>query len=233
MLSLNILLHKYIKYMVMGLLLKLFFTGQIKIKEGTLSLSDIYLNVLPASVLATLNEYFLLKNELWKFYAMMWLNGFIVVKKIDELYNLKKSDEIYSFGMDFGEAIGLGLYKTHEYFPSRYTYFKIMPNPYHNYYFTKHHEPIDYFVAGVMGGGGCETHKSVCQCLELKCINQGYKYCEFLTATEEELKRRNLWKIAEKRYNLDKIYPIQKKIYHKFDKLGIKGSLELLLRSLK
>lgn len=213
----------------MSLLLKLFFTGQIKIREGTLSLSGIYLNILPASVVSTITEYFLKKKELWKLYAIMWLNGFITIKKIDKIYHLTKPDQIYSFGMDFGEAIGLGLYKTHEYFPGRYTHFKIKPNPYINYYISKP-QYIDYFIAGTMAGGGCNVHNSVCQTVELKCAYKGDEFCEFLTGTEEELKRRGLWETAVKRYNLKKLYPIQKKIFE--GNLTEKDSIKLLLKIL-
>jgi predicted hydrocarbon binding protein len=218
---------------VIGLLLKLFMTHQVKMEEGLISLKDINLNLLPSSVAATLTNFFTKRSELWKLYAIMWLNGFITIKHIEELYKMKRSDQIYSFGMDMGEAMGLGLYKTHDYFPGKYTHFIIKPNPYIPYYSRNlKREPIDYFIAGTMAGGGCVVHKQPCQTVEIKCMFKGDECCEFVTGTEKELKRRKLWKIAEKRYNLKDIYPVQKAIFKNYGKVKMIELIDGLIKKL-
>ena len=217
--------------MVMGLLLKLFMTGQIKTEGGTISLRDINLNILPASTMATITDYFFKKGEAWKLYAIMWLNGYMTIEKLKNEYHMNKADQIYSFGMDFGEAIGFGLYKTHDYHPGRYTHFKIKPNPFTEYYVFDN-KPLDYFIAGTMAGGGSVVHKSVCQTVETHCALQTKDFCEFLTGTEKELKSRNLWKTAVERYNLKRLYPAQKRVFSNYGKETITDSIKNYINSI-
>ena len=120
--------------------------------------------------------------------------------------------------MDLGEAMGIGLYKTHDYYPGRYTHFEIHNNPFLKYIDPKRKskEPVDYFISGAMAGGGCFVHKSICQNVETKCQAMGGDICDFLTGTEKELKNRGLWSIAVKRYDLKKILPIQMDIFKNY-----------------
>lgn len=217
--------------MVYGLLLKLLITHQIKMEKGTISLRDIKMTLLPAFVATLLTDYFYRRKELWKLYFLLWFSGFVTIDEVKKLYSMKKPDQVYSFGMNLGEAMGIGIYKTHDYYPGRYTHFIIPNNP-----FIEHFprdipkKPIDYFITGTMAGGGCIVHSQVCQCVEVKCKWAGNENCEFLTGTEKELKSRGLWEKAEKRYNLEKIYPLQKFIFDNFGKMKLSKLTEKVMK---
>ncbi|MEM3399705.1 MAG: hypothetical protein QXP42_02645 [Candidatus Micrarchaeia archaeon] len=149
----------------------------------------------------------------------------MLVKQIKEKFLLKKPEEIYSLGMDLGEAMGIGLYKTHEYSAGRYTHFIIENNPFLRYVDCKKiKEPIDYFISGCMGGGGCFVHNAICQNIETSCKAKGDAKCDFLTGTEEELKRRGLWDEVCRRYKLEYIYPLQKEFVNRYEE-GKEGEL--------
>jgi hypothetical protein len=77
--------------------------------------------------------------------------------------------------------------------------------------------PVDYFISGCMGGGGCFVHNALCQNIELKCKLEGAPACEFLTGTMRELESRGLWDEVQKRYNLEEILPYQKEFYNKYN----------------
>jgi len=208
-------------------------THQLKMEEGTISLRDIKMTLLPAFVVTLLTDYFYRKKELWKLYFILWFAGFVTIDEIKTIYNMKKPDQVYSFGMNLGEAMGIGIYKTHDYYPGRYTHFIIPNNPFLEYLPRDIEKmPIDYFIAGTMAGGGCLVHNSVCQCIELRCKWAGGGTCEFLTGTEKELKSRNLWRIAYKRYNLKKIYPLQKFVFENFGKIKLSSLTNKVMENL-
>ena len=204
--------------MVMGLLMKLIVSKRLRFDDGLISLGDMHMNLVPSIFLSELTKYYLDKNELEKLYILSWLAGFTTVRRVVKEFGFTNADEIYGVGMNFTEAMGIGLYKTHDYYPGRYTHFIIKNNPFlgHLKLPKKRKEPIDYFISGAMGGGGCFVHKTVCQNVEVKCMSMGHKICEFLTGTEKELKSRKLWKTAEKRYNLKKYLPFQKDVYKNY-----------------
>lgn len=205
--------------MVVGLLMKLLISKKLKFEEGLISLEGMTLNLLPSVFISELMKYYKKEKRLDKLYILSWLAGFAIVQKAVKEFGLKTPEEIYSLGMGFGEAMGLGLYKTHDYYPGRYTHFVINNNPFLKYlkFNKKSKEPLDYFTSGCMAGGGCLVHGVVCQNVEIKCMAMGSDVCEFLTGTEKELKSRGLWKIAYKRCNLKKFYPIQKEIFKNYN----------------
>jgi hypothetical protein len=203
--------------MVMGLLLKLMMTKQLKFEGGEISLKDIHMTLLPTSFVGELSKYFALTKKLPEFYMLSWMWNYVLCGQIAVDYKLDTPDKIYSFGMNLGEAMGIGIYKTHDYYPGRYTHFVIKNNPFLKYISKKDIEgPLDYFIAGTMAGGGCHVHGEVCQNVEVKCRGLGDSVCDFLTGKEKELKDRKLWDIAYKRYDLDRIYPMQKKFHKKW-----------------
>ncbi len=220
--------------MVVGLLMKLLVSKKLKFENGLISLDEFNLNLLPSVFVSELSEYYRKEKKLYKLYMFSWLWGFAIVQKAVKEFNLKTPEAVYSVGMDLGEAIGFGLYKTHDYYPGRYTHFVIKNNPFFDYIKLnrKTKEPIDYFIAGSMGGGGCLVHDSVCQNVELKCMAMGSKVCEFLTGTEKELKDRGLWKTAQKRYKLKKLYPIQKDIYENYNEKNSKEFVHKIIDKL-
>ncbi|MEW6294955.1 MAG: hypothetical protein AB1467_01510 [Candidatus Diapherotrites archaeon] len=204
--------------MVMGLLAKLLMTKQLRFEDGVISLKDINLTLLPSFFIAELTKYYKKENNMSKFYFISWYWGYVLVRTVKERFKLDTPDHVYSLGMDLGEAMGLGLYKTHDYFPGRYTHFVIKTNPILKYFKNEKIDvPIDYFVSGAMAGGGCLVHNSVCQNVETKCMHKGDAECDFLTGTEKELKDRGLWDTAVKRYDLDKYYPLQKEIFNNYN----------------
>ncbi|MEX2725600.1 MAG: hypothetical protein Q6367_017070 [Candidatus Freyarchaeota archaeon] len=182
-----------------------------------IELKNIHLTLIPAFFIGELTKYFLNEKKLSNLYLISWLWGFILVGQVKSRFALKTPAQIYSLGMELGEAMGIGLYKTHDYIPSRYTHFIISNNPYIPYITNlEKKEPLDYFIAGCMGGGGCHVHNQICQNIELKCMLKGDNVCEFLTGTEKELRDRGLWEEVFQRYNLEKIYPLQKKFYENY-----------------
>ncbi|MFH1445499.1 MAG: hypothetical protein ABIF08_03400 [Nanoarchaeota archaeon] len=217
--------------MVMGLLAKLLVTRQVKMEGGEILLKDRPMNLLPAFFVSELMQYFIEKDKLDELYFLSWYWGYVLVWQVKKMFNLKKPEDVYSLGMDLGQAMGIGLYKTHDYYPGRYTHFKIPNNPYLKYIKgRKYKSPIDFFISGSMGGGGCLVHSAVCQNIEIKCRAIGNSVCEFVTGTEKELKDRGLWKETVKRYNLKKYYPLQKEIFNIYND---KTEAQLLAKVMK
>ncbi len=206
--------------MVMGLLAKLLLTKQLQFKDGLISLKDLTMTLLPSVFIGELTEYFVNQKKIPKLYMLSWFWGFILVKKVKEDFKLKTPEDVYTLGMDLGEALGIGLYKTHDYYPGRYTHFVITNNPYLKYLSAKKYKghKVDHFISGCMAGGGCLVHNSVCQNIETKCKMAGDEVCDFLTGTEKELKTRKLWDEVYKLYNLKKLYPLQKEVFETHNK---------------
>ncbi len=215
--------------MALSFLAKLLLTGNLKFENGEIKLKGMNLIMLPSIHLYNLTKYFLEKNKLYVLYLISWLSGLFVTYNLIKIFRPKNPEQIYSLGMDFVEGIGIGIYKTHEYYPGRYTHFIIYNNPFAKW-FEPHQKPIDYFISGIMAGGGCFVHDSLCQNIELKCIAKGDNCCEFLTGTKEELERRKLWEIVEERYNLKEILPIQEVAYKNIDKSDEKELVNELLK---
>lgn len=221
--------------MVVGLLMKLLISKKLKFEEGLISLEGMKLNLLPSIFISELMKYYKKEKRLDKLYMLSWLWGFAIVQKTVKEFGLKTPEQIYSIGMGFGEAMGLGLYKTHDYYPGRYTHFVIKNNPFLEYFKLdkKSKEPVDYLISGCMAGGGCLVHSAVCQNVEIKCMAMGSDVCEFLTGTEKELKNRGLWKFVEKRYDLKKFYPLQKDIFKNYNEKNSKDFVEKVIKILK
>lgn len=219
--------------MALGLIAKLLMTGNLKFEGGKISLKDITMALLPSFFPAELTKYFDKEKKLPKFYLMSWFWGFVLVKQVQDRFKLEKPDQVYSLGMDLAEAMGIGLYKTHDYFPGKFTHFEI-ESPYVKYWdYPKKRGPMDIFISGLMAGGGCLVHKAICQNVEIRCMVEGFNKCEFLTATEKELRSRGLWKIAEKRCDLDQIYPIQKEIFENFSEKNLVGLLDRIMTEIE
>lgn len=220
--------------MVMGLLAKLLITHQLKMEKGVISVKDITMTLIPSFFVGELTKYFLKEKKLPRLYLLSWYWGYVLVRQVRDKFGLKTPDEIYRLGMDLGEAMGIGLYKTHDYYPGRYTHFVIPNNPYLKYLITeKGKGPVDHFISGCMGGGGCLVHDSVCQNIELKCKLAGQEHCEFLTGTEKELKKRGLWDAVVERYDLDQIYPLQKEIFKNYSEGREAELLDSVMSGLK
>lgn len=200
------------------LLLKLIATNKFNMKDGLIDIQDQYFNLLPAIFVSSLIEYFYNRNELHHLYLISWFWGYGMSQKVAKEFGLEKPEKIYSFGMDFIKNQGLGLYCTDDYYPGEFTHFKIETNPYLRHLdLTEFEEPIDYFIAGLMGGGGCIVHDAVTQSVELNCKAEGKEACEFITGTEKELKNRNVWKIAKDRYKLSSILEFQRSVHENFE----------------
>ncbi len=206
--------------MTLGLLAKLLVSKQLKFEKGLITLKDFSMTLIPSFFVGELTRYFYEDDKLFKLYLLSWYWGYVLTKELKEKFNLKTPDQVYSLGMNFGAAMGMGLYKTHDYYPGRYTHFAIHNNPYLKYlnFKVKPKKPVDYFISGAMGGGACFVHDTLCQNVETKCIAVGDSNCDFLTGTEKELKKRGLWQEAVKRYNLSKILPLQREIYNNYSK---------------
>ncbi len=207
---------------------KLLLTGQLKFKDGTIELKNIYLTMLPSFFIYEIMRDYIERKKGHILYLISWIAGFITDYQVFEIFKPQSVEQKYSLGMNLGEAMGIGLYKTHEYYPGRYTHFIIHENPFTKW-FKKMDEPVDYFIAGAMGGGGCFIHNSITQCIEAKCVAKGDPYCEFITATEEELKNRGLWESVKERYRLEKIFPIQKFVYENVGKIDEKELVNKVL----
>ncbi len=206
--------------MVLALLTKLLMTKQLRFEDGVVELKDSYLTILPSFFISELTQLYHRTNRLPVMYLLSWIAGYLFVYRVKKEFNLRTPEEIYSFGMDLTEFMGIGLYKTHDYYPGKYTHFIIRNNPFIKYITPKSStglkEPVDYFIAGSMAGGGSHVHNDICQTIELKCLALNHPYCEFITGTETELRNRKLWSIAEKRYNLKKLYPLQKLVFENY-----------------
>lgn len=203
--------------MAMGLLAKLLMTRQLKFEGGHIDLKNIYMSLIPCFFIGEMTRYFHNEKKLHHLYLISWLWGFVLVGQVKNRFKLDTPAKAYTLGMNLAEAMGIGIYKTHDYVPGRYTHFAISNNPYLDS--TKGietTEPIDYFISGCMGGGGCHVHDQLCQNVEVQCRLKGDSVCDFITGTEKELKDRNLWEIARQRYHLDESLPLLKRFYDRF-----------------
>lgn len=215
------------------LMLKLLATGKISISEGQLTFGNESFNLLPAIFLSTLTEKYHDNEELHKLYLISWLWGYDTVQTVKQNLGVEDPDEIYKVGMDFAQDMGIGLYDTHDYHPGRYTSFKIESNPYFRHMNQeKYEKPIDYIIAGAMGGGGSHVHEDVCQTVELKCMIVGNEVCDFLTGTKEELGDRGLWESAEERYELEKMLEFQKDVLENYQKSNSEKFVDKLVKLL-
>ncbi len=203
--------------MGVSFLAKLILSGALKLDEGRINLKNQLDFLLTPALFATqITKYFISQGKEDILYLISWINGYISNYKIKMLFNLDTPEKMYRIGMDFGESMGIGLYKTHDYHPGRYTHFVIRTNPIAELY-GKSDRPIDYIIAGGMAGGGCLVHNDICQNVEIRCKSCSSDVCEFLTGTPRELKSRNLWKEVQVRYNLKEILPIQKYLYEEYN----------------
>lgn len=203
--------------MGIGLIGKLLMTRQITMEGGVIKIKGISFVLLPSFFIEELSYYFIKNKKIPQLYILAWFWGYVLVDQIKNRFNLKKPEEIYRIGMDLIEAMGIGLYRTHHYELGKFTNYTIPNNPLVEKLITKEIglQHYDIFIAGFMAGGGSHVHGQPCQCVELLCRANGDAKCDFLTGTEKELISRKLWQIAVKRYDLNKIYPIQKKIFNK------------------
>ena len=199
------------------LLLKLLATKQLQVTDGLIELEHTHFNLLPALFISSLTEHYHRQDDLHKLYLIAWFWGFDLVRAVAEDLGLNTPDEIYKVGMDLAESMGMGLYKSHDYHPGTSTKFRIETNPYLRYInLDRVDGPIDYFVSGAMAGGGCHVHDAVCQNIELHCKGQDDDVCEFLTATAQELRDRDLWQTVEKRYSVDAILKFQQDVFNNY-----------------
>ena len=218
----------------MGLLAKLLLTKQLQFKDGIINFKELTMSLLPSVLIGELTEYFLKEKKIPRLYMISWYWGYILVRHVVREFKLKKPEDIYSLGMDLGEALGIGLYKTHDYYPGRYTHFVISNNPFLKYLSPKKYKGqcVDAFISGCMAGGGCFVHNAVCQNIETKCKMRGDSVCDFLTGTEQELKNRGLWERTYELYNLEKIYPLQKEIFNNYTDAQESKMLEKIIDEL-
>lgn len=200
-----------------ALLFRLIATRKLKLKDGLIDVQDQYFNLLPAVFISSLIEYYHSRDQLDELYLISWFWGYAMSQKIANEFGLEDPEEIYSFGMDFIKSQGLGLYCTDDYHPGKYTHFKIETNPYHRHLnLDKYNEPLDHFISGLMGGGGCIVHDALTQNIEVKCKTQGEPACEFVTGTREELKKRDLWHKVQERYNIERMIEFQREVHKDF-----------------
>lgn len=183
-------------------ILQLLLSGKLKFEDGKIQFGGLNLIMVTDTFLATYLH--LLERKNWVNYFLAWVSGLLAIYKFSRTFKLNKPDSIYIWGMRLGELIGLGKFKTHYYDWKRFTYFEIKSDPILNLY------PNDYFLLGIMGGGGSLVHQQVCQAVLLEKTKQ---YTKYLVGTEDELKRRGLWEKIEEDYNLKVIYPLQKKLF--------------------
>lgn len=201
-----------------ALLLKLIATRKLKLDNGLIDIEDQYFNFVPAIFISSLIEYFNKRDQLHHLYLISWFWGYAMSKKVAKEFGLEGPEETYSFGMDFIKNQGLGLYCTDDYEPGEFTHFKIETNPHHRHLnLDNFEEPLDHFIAGLMGGGGCVVHDKLTQNVEIKCKTQGDPACEFITGTEEELRERGLWETAKERYNLEEMRDFQQDVFENFE----------------
>lgn len=211
-------------------MLKLLATGKLKISDGLIEFGDTHLNLFPAVFVSSLTEYYHERDELHKLYLISWLWGYDTVQAVVNNLGLEDPEEVYKVGMDFAQNMGIGLYKTHDYHPGKFTRFKIETNPYLKH--LKHDKfdaPADYLIAGAMAGGGSHVHDATCQNVELKCKITKHEKCDFVTGTEEELKERGLWDTAVERYRLDEVLEFQKDVFERYDKSNSDEFVERLV----
>ncbi len=203
--------------MTKTLLLKLLATKKLQINGGHIRLEGTEFNLLPSVFVSSLTDQFNNNDELHKLYLLSWFWGFEFSKYVAQDLGLDTADAIYSVGMNLIENMGFGLYQTDDYYPGRYTRFKIEDNPYHNYLdLSRFDGPIDVLISGMMAGGGCHVHDAVCQNVEIRCKAQGDNVCEFLTGTKEELQERDIWETAKQRHHLDDVLAFQESVFNDY-----------------
>ncbi len=200
-------------------LFKLLATKKLIFEDGKISLGITDYNLLPTIFISSLTEYFHSRNDMNKLYLISWFWGFECVKYANKTLGLDSQEEIYSVGMDLAASMGMGVYDTNNYYPGRYTKFKIKENPYlKDLKLEKFEKPVDIFTAGAMAGGGSLVHKEVCQNIELKCKALGASDCEFITATRKEFEKRDMWKEVDERYSVTQFIEFQKEVFNSYNR---------------
>jgi len=211
------------------LFLKLLATKKLRVDDGKIEFGDLDLNLLPSIFISTLIDQYSSDDRLKELYYISWLWGYETVNGVKTELGLTKPEEIYDMGMKFAESMGIGLYKTHDYYPGKYTRFKIQKNPFLKHIDTsKINENIDYVISGAMAGGGSHVHEEICHTVELRCQANGEEVCEFVTGTKEELKERGLWEEADDLYNLEEKEFIVEDIFNNYDSKDESYFIDLL-----
>ncbi len=211
-------------------LFKLLATKKLVFEDGKISLGVTDYNLLPTIFISSLTEYFHSRDELDKLYLISWFWGFDCVKYANQTLGLESTEEVYKVGMDLAASMGMGVYDTNNYYPGRYTKFKIKENPYLRHLkVEKFDKPVDVFTSGAMAGGGSLVHDKVCQNIETKCKATGSSDCEFITATREELEERELWEKVEERYSVSDFVEFQEDMFENYTKQNSEKFVERLI----
>jgi len=201
-----------------GVLMKLLATKSLSFGDGMINLKNVDFTLIPTKAVALDTKQHYLTDTMHVLYMKSWMWGLSFCHQTAKDFKLATPAKVYRFGMDLIEACGIGLYGTCEYLPGRYTHFNVKSPYIKDLQTLNANQPLDYFISGLMGGGGCMAHDKLMNNVELKCVAAGDKVCDFITGTEEELRKRekdgvSLWDIGRKRYLLDEILPLQKTYY--------------------
>ncbi len=199
---------------IYGLFGKWVISGQLKIKEGEISLLHQRVSMIPTSFLINLQKNIpKTKDSHYRddLYLNAWRMSFEYIKLFVETYELENFESRYKWGMDIACTAGLGDYKTIDYKYKEFSHFHIFDNPIAQAFYPSK-KPVDVILRGINAGGGVACHLELVNCLEVDCEAMNGKQCEFITGTEKAHQKLGVDHLYNEQMDLDYILPIQKEL---------------------
>lgn len=164
---------------------KLLFTGQFKMEEGSIKLLNQYVAFFPVKLFSLIIE----RNPIIikDIYEGSKESAIIFSDEIKKAYKFKSYD-LKIWLKDIIGGTGWGIMNFTSYDADKYRASVILKNSKLGIAATKKHY-ADHPMRGFFAGGGSISMNKNLECLEIKCIANGDKYCEFIIAEEQYLKK--------------------------------------------
>ena len=170
---------------------KLFLSGQFKFKRGRLEILGVRDCFTPLVTYIEIQK-FLMKNNPDLIYKSAKTAGYNWFKKMAEIYPGMTQTKAIEWGMNFISLSGWGVLKVESLDKDKKkVVFKLENSTLAKEYGVKG-EVVDFFFVGLAAGGMSYILKADLDGVETKCIAKGDKFCTFLVANKEELKKRIL-----------------------------------------
>jgi len=168
-----------------GLLAELIATKKIKFEDGRIELIEEPVSIIPLDCIVTLQkklEETGQDNEIYYASKNMGVRWF---KHMYEHFDISY-EEVIRWGIKILSLAGWGKTKVPK-FNSHQEYYTVrLESSGQSRLYGKSNHPVDNFVRGCYASGAKVLFGKECEAIELKCIAQGHKYCEFIAQPREK-----------------------------------------------
>lgn len=192
-----------------GFVTKLLVSGNFQFKQGEIDLLGSPMAILSMRTLKQMNDDAIRHgpesvNDL---YFEGWVFGYTFTKRLADAFNLKKFEERYKVVMEIAAMIGFGDFKTVEFYPG-FAKYNVFSNPFSLQY-PKGSGLVDNLLRGMNAGGSTVVHERIMNCLEFECCAETRTRCQFISASQENLKKMVKPEFIRTQIDLDYVIPKQ------------------------